>query len=123
LLDIKLSDAGFDVRTASDGEEGLSGARAERPDLVLVEAQLPKLDGYAVTRALKEHFPFNAPLIMMLSSRGRISEIAEGLRAGADDYVLKPFSPSELIERMIIRLIQSGREQDVPMTSLLPDVE
>ena len=92
-----LEHAGYAVVTARDGRAALATARAERPDLVVLDLGLPELDGLDVTRALRKdsHVP-----IIMLTARGEESDKLVGLELGADDYIVKPFSPKELVARV-----------------------
>lgn len=92
-----LEHAGYAVLTARDGKVALATARAERPDLVVLDLGLPVVDGLDVTRALRKdsHIP-----IIMLTARGEESDKLVGLELGADDYIVKPFSPKELVARV-----------------------
>lgn len=92
-----LTTAGFRVLTAGDGQTALAVARAERPDLVVLDLGLPRLDGLDVTRALRQES--RLPIIM-LTARGEESDKLVGLELGADDYLVKPFSPKELVARV-----------------------
>jgi two-component system, OmpR family, alkaline phosphatase synthesis response regulator PhoP len=92
-----LERAGFTVTTASNGADALAIARTKRPDLVVLDLGLPKMDGLDVTRALRKQS--NVPIIM-LTARVDESDKLIGLELGADDYVTKPFSPKELVARV-----------------------
>jgi DNA-binding response OmpR family regulator len=92
-----LEHAGFAVLTARDGKTALATARASRPDLVVLDLGLPELDGLDVTRALRKDS--DVPVIM-LTARGEESDKLVGLELGADDYIVKPFSPKELVARV-----------------------
>ncbi|MGH2523224.1 MAG: response regulator transcription factor [Anaerolineales bacterium] len=92
-----LEHAGFAVRVARDGKTALASARTEKPDLVVLDLGLPELDGLDVTRELRKNS--NVPIIM-LTARGEESDKLIGLELGADDYVVKPFSPKELVARV-----------------------
>jgi DNA-binding response OmpR family regulator len=124
-----LQHAGFAVVTASDGAEALAQTRSERPDLIVLDLGLPARDGLDVARALRRES--NVPIII-LTARVSEADRLEGLEAGADDYVTKPFSPRELVARVkaVLRRAGSaaeGREQvrlgdlifDIPRQSLL----
>jgi two-component system alkaline phosphatase synthesis response regulator PhoP len=91
-----LENAGFVVRIAGDGQAGLAVARAEKPDLIVLDLGLPGRDGLDVCRALRRDS--NVPIIM-LTARGEESDKLVGLELGADDYITKPFSPKELVAR------------------------
>jgi DNA-binding response OmpR family regulator len=88
---------GFQVRVATDGQEGLRMALAEKPDLVILDLMLPKLDGWEVCRTLRAKSPVP---ILILTARGEEHDKVVGLELGADDYVVKPFSMRELIARV-----------------------
>jgi DNA-binding response OmpR family regulator len=100
LLQVNFEMEGYTVLTANDGVEGLEKARAERPDIVLLDIMMPKMDGLQVTEALKgddetKHIP-----IILLSAKAQASDIQAGKDMGADDYLTKPFDPLELLERV-----------------------
>ena len=101
-----LEHAGFTVVSASDGPEALARARADRPDLVVLDLGLPKLDGLDVARALRQA---SSVPIVILSGRSDESDKLVGLELGADDYVTKPFSPKELVARVRAVLRRSER--------------
>jgi two-component system alkaline phosphatase synthesis response regulator PhoP len=108
LVEIKLKKAGFEVLTARDGEEGLNKALAENPDVVLLDVMMPKMDGYtAASRIKAEMRP--APLVIMLTAKGQEADVVKGLSGGADDYIIKPFAPRELIARINVALIKAGK--------------
>jgi DNA-binding response OmpR family regulator len=92
-----LAHAGFAVLTANDGKSALAAARSAKPDLVVLDLGLPEVDGLDVTRALRKDS--NTPIIM-LTARGEESDKLVGLELGADDYIVKPFSPKELVARV-----------------------
>jgi two-component system alkaline phosphatase synthesis response regulator PhoP len=101
-----LEHAGFSVVSASDGPEALARARADRPDLIVLDLGLPKLDGLDVARALRQT---SSVPIVILSGRADESDKLVGLELGADDYVTKPFSPKELVARVRAVLRRSER--------------
>jgi two-component system alkaline phosphatase synthesis response regulator PhoP len=92
-----LHQAGFAVLEASDGPGALHLARAERPDMIVLDLGLPGMDGYDVTRELRAK---SSVPIIMLTARSEESDRIVGLELGADDYVVKPFSPKELVARI-----------------------
>jgi two-component system, OmpR family, alkaline phosphatase synthesis response regulator PhoP len=102
-----LERAGFKVTLAANGTDALALARTKRPDLVVLDLGLPKLDGLDVTRALRKHS--NVPIIM-LTARVEESDKVTGLELGADDYLTKPFSPKELVARVraVFRRVEIG---------------
>ena len=101
----KLANAGYDTLAAADGETGLAMALAEdgtgrRPDLVLVDWMKPGMTGIEVCRRLREN-PGTATLpIILLTARAQEAEVERGFAAGADDYIVKPFSPREMLSRV-----------------------
>jgi two-component system, OmpR family, response regulator MtrA len=92
-----LTAAGFGVATAADGAEGLDRWRAERPDLVLLDVMLPRLDGLEVLRAIRRE---DTTPVVMLTARADTIDVVVGLESGADDYVRKPFEMPELVARV-----------------------
>lgn len=101
-----LEKAGFSVQTASDGLSALAIAHSEKPDLVVLDLGLPRMDGLDVTRELRRNS--NVPIIM-LTARGEESDKLIGLELGADDYLTKPFSPKELVARVRVVLRRMER--------------
>ncbi|MDZ4065141.1 MAG: response regulator transcription factor [Coriobacteriia bacterium] len=93
-----LRSAGFKVLVASTGPEGLEAAVSESPDLVLLDVMLPGMNGFEILRALRERSP-DLPVIM-LTAKGEEQDKVQGLRLGADDYVVKPFGIAELLARV-----------------------
>jgi two-component system alkaline phosphatase synthesis response regulator PhoP len=108
LVEIKLKKAGFEVLTARDGEDGLNRAVAEQPDVVLMDVMMPRMDGYTAVAKIKEQLQ-PAPIILMLTAKGQESDVVRGLAGGADDYIIKPFAPRELIARINVALIKAGK--------------
>ena len=88
---------GYRVLTAADGEEGLNAAINEKPDLIILDIMLPKINGYEICRLIRKE-NLTMPIIM-LTAKGEESDIVLGLNLGADDYVTKPFSIKELLAR------------------------
>jgi Response regulators consisting of a CheY-like receiver domain and a winged-helix DNA-binding domain len=100
LIAFTLRFAGFDVLLATNGVEAVEVAEAERPDLVILDVRMPRMSGYEACRRLKEN-PQTASLpIVFLSAKGQDSEIQQGLESGAEEYILKPFAPDELIQQV-----------------------
>jgi DNA-binding response OmpR family regulator len=100
LVSYRLERAGYEVVTASDGEQALERARERRPNLAVLDVMMPKLDGYEVTRQLRDDEETAAIPVILLTARVQDADIARGFDAGADDYVKKPFSPQELRARV-----------------------
>lgn len=96
-LEFLLGREGFQVLVAQDGEEALVKARAEKPDLVLLDVMMPKMNGFDVCQALRADPELSAVRILMLTAKGRETEVSKGLGLGADAYMTKPFSTKELV--------------------------
>jgi DNA-binding response OmpR family regulator len=111
-LEFLLKREGFEVSVARDGEAALAAIRAERPDLVVLDVMMPKLDGYAVLQAVRADPEVAVTRILMLTAKGREAEQKKGLALGADAYMPKPFSTHELIAN-VRRLLGS----DAPTVS------
>ena len=109
LIEIKLKKAGFEVLTAHDGEEALERVLAEKPDLMLIDVMMPRRDGYSVLSEVKRQLGTEAPIMILLTARGQEIDVVQGLTIGADDYIIKPFSPRELIARINVVLIKRGK--------------
>jgi two-component system alkaline phosphatase synthesis response regulator PhoP len=97
---------GYDVDVAADGAEGLARAKATRPDLVVLDLMLPKMDGFRVLRALRDD-ALTMP-VLVLTARGEESDKVRGLKLGADDYLTKPFGLLELLARVEALLRRSA---------------
>lgn len=113
-LQDSLEDDGHRVLTADNGETGLERAVAEKPDLVLLDIMMPRLDGFAVCAQLRRIE--NPALILMLTAKGQVEDRIAGLDAGADDYLVKPFSAGELLARVRALLRRRGRQDQAPRT-------
>ena len=100
LLQVNFEMEGYTVLTANDGVEGLEKARAERPDVVILDIMMPRMDGLEVTRELKGDDSTKEMPILLLSAKAQASDIQLGRDVGADDYLTKPFDPLELLERV-----------------------
>ena len=100
LVVFRLERAGYDVVTAADGEQAVELARERHPDLCVIDVMMPKLDGYQVTRRLRETEGLSTVPVLLLTASVQEAAVAEGFEAGADDYVKKPFSPQELLDRI-----------------------
>ena len=100
LVRFRLERDGYEVLSAPDGETALDLALARTPDLAVLDVMMPRLDGYEVTRRLREHGPTTGIPIILLTARVQEPDLERGFEAGADDYVTKPFSPQALGERI-----------------------
>lgn len=99
-VDFLMRREGFEVLVAHDGEEGLARIRADRPDLVVLDVMMPKLDGFEVCKAVRADPTLAGVRILMLTAKGRAAEITKGLALGADAYIPKPFSTRELVAKV-----------------------
>ncbi len=106
-----LARAGYETRTVADGPSAVAAARIHRPDLVVLDIMLPGLDGLEVMRRLHDDAEARLPVIL-LTAKGEESDRLVGLRRGADDYVVKPFSPRELVARVEAVLRRADRDPD-----------
>ncbi len=107
-LEFVLSREGFEVAVARDGEEALVQAASFRPDVILLDVMMPRKSGFEVCEALRADPALAQLVIIMLTAKGRDTEVARGLAIGADAYVTKPFSNKELLAR-INTLLESRR--------------
>jgi DNA-binding response OmpR family regulator len=98
-LEFLFKREGFTVTVARDGAEGLAAIQAQRPDLVVLDVMLPKLDGFAILQAVRADPGLAYTHILMLTAKGREAEQKKGLTLGADAYLPKPFSTHELIDK------------------------
>ncbi len=119
ILKFQLENAGFVVRCAEDGEEGLQMVQEDPPDLVLLDLMIPHMDGYEVCRRIKSDYGTRHIPVIILTARGELDEKLKGLQNGANDYVTKPFSMPELLMRVknVLSWSQSQREAN-PLTGL-----
>jgi len=114
-----LTANGYRVLTATNGETGLQLALKEKPDLVLLDIMMPRLDGYAVCAELRRLA--NAGPILMLTAKSQVEDRVRGLDAGADDYLVKPFSTDELLARVRALLRRFEKSAKAPRTLMLGD--
>jgi DNA-binding response OmpR family regulator len=96
LMEFVLAKQGHNLITATNGEEALAEARRQRPDLIVLDIMMPRMDGYQVAEAIRADDDLKGTPIIMLSAKAQDEDIARGLEAGVDQYVTKPFSPDEL---------------------------
>ena len=107
LLEVKLGKGGYKVVTARTGDEGSEQLRDEKPDVVIVDPQVPGVHGPELIGHLKKGKP--APVVIVLSPEAGVADIDAAFAAGADDFVGQPFSPQGLLERMQVALVRAGR--------------
>jgi DNA-binding response OmpR family regulator len=108
VVSLYLKRAGFQVQVASSGGQAMTILEKRIPDFVIMDVMLPEVDGLSITRWLRDHS--DVPIIMVTARREEVDRIA-GLEMGADDYVVKPFSPQELVSRVRAVLRRVGRDQ------------
>ncbi len=99
-LEFLMKREGYRVTVARDGEEGLAHIRRDRPDLVILDVMMPKLDGFEVCEQVRADESLNPVRILMLTAKGREAEMKKGLLLGADDYMPKPFSTRDLVNKV-----------------------
>ena len=111
-----LERAGYRTRVATDGVEAIEAAASQRPDLVVLDLMLPGVDGLEVMRRLREEDRERIAVIL-LTAKGEESDRVIGLRLGADDYVVKPFSPAELVARVdaVLRRVDTSPAHEAPL--------
>ncbi|MDP2981508.1 MAG: response regulator [Candidatus Omnitrophota bacterium] len=97
---LQLEAKGYEVITASDGREGLEKARMKKPDLIILDLMLPKIDGYKVCRMLKFDSKYKDIPIIIFTARAQDSDKKTGKEVGADAYITKPFEPSALLDKI-----------------------
>ena len=100
LIVFRLERSGYTVLQARDGAEALELARRSRPDLAVLDVMMPKLDGFELTRRLREDESTSKMPIILLTAKTQEADVERGFDAGADDYLRKPFSPQELRSRV-----------------------
>jgi len=99
-LEFLMKREGFDVAVAADGEAALKSVEEKRPDLVLLDIMLPKKNGFEVCQTIRANPEWQAVKIVMLTAKGRDTEVAKGTALGADAYMTKPFSTKDLIAQV-----------------------
>ncbi len=114
LVKLTLEQAGFSVTTASDGEEALVKLEKEPPALMILDLNMPRMDGYEVCRRVRSDSRLRALPIIMLTVRRKPREQVKGLELGADDYMTKPFDSQELLARIeaVLRRSAPGLEKE-----------
>ena len=100
LLENRVRGAGHDVVSATNGEEGLTLVSTEKPQLVVLDWMMPRRDGIEVCEEIRRSDPDHGIKVLMLTARSQQSDVDRAMAAGADDYIVKPFSSRDLIERI-----------------------
>ena len=119
FVEVNLRSAGYDVAVASDGEQALARAGEMRPDLVLLDVMMPKIDGFEVAQRLRRNPQTANTSIIMLTAKALSTDKVLGLTAGADDYIIKPFDPIELLARVKGTLRRAKEMRNLsPLTGL-----
>ena len=109
LIQFTLTFAGHEVVTSINGEEALQAAALEQPDLILMDVRMPRMTGYEACRAIKANPNLKDIPVVFLSAKGQESEIQTGLEVGAEEYLLKPFAPDQLTDRVKAILSKFGK--------------
>ena len=104
MISFKLSNGGHQIVRAQDGEQAIAMAARERPDLILLDAMMPGVSGFEVLRRLKGDSSLRSIPVMMVTAKGHERDVLTGLRGGAVDYIVKPFSLKELSARVELAL-------------------
>lgn len=118
LVRRKLENAGFQVRATADGNEALAMAAVELPALMLLDVMIPGCDGLEVCRQIKARYGLGAPPVIIISARGQKADVDAGEQVGADDYLIKPFIPRELLEHVQVMLRRPKRvTKELPQTN------
>jgi two-component system, OmpR family, phosphate regulon response regulator PhoB len=112
---------GYEVIEASDGEEGLAAIRESRPDLVYLDVVMPKIDGFEVTKLVRKDEELKNTRIVLLTAMGQDTDRVKGEEAGADDFLTKPFSPSNIIKRTRTMLGQQAPSASLVGSDKSPD--
>jgi diguanylate cyclase (GGDEF)-like protein len=119
FVEVNLRSAGYDVAVAGDGEEALEKAAEIRPDLVLLDVMMPRIDGFEVATRLRKNPQTANTSIIMLTAKALSADKVTGLQSGADDYIIKPFDPIELLARVKGTLRRAKEMRNLsPLTGL-----
>jgi len=119
FVEVNLRSAGYDVAVAGDGEEALEKAGTLRPDLVLLDVMMPRIDGFEVAQRLRKNPQTANTSIIMLTAKALSADKVTGLQSGADDYIIKPFDPIELLARVKGTLRRAKEMRNLsPLTGL-----
>ncbi len=109
LITFTLQYAGHEVTTATNGEEAYENALRVLPDLILLDVRMPRMTGYEVCKKIKSNADTQLIPVVFLSAKGQDAEVKTGLMSGADEYIVKPFAPDQLAERVRAILAKYGK--------------
>lgn len=109
LVAFTLRFAGYEVVTGTNGEDAVQVAKKEYPDLILLDVRMPRMTGYEACKLIKADPKLKDVPVVFLSAKGQESEIRDGMEAGAEEYLLKPFAPDQLTERVRSILARFGK--------------
>ncbi|MDP1809241.1 MAG: response regulator, partial [Actinomycetota bacterium] len=123
LVEAKLRTSGYETLTATNGRDGIEAAHASNPNLVLLDILMPEIDGFEVCRRLKADKETESIPIMFLSGKLLERDVVKGLELGADDYIIKPFSPRELVARIKHILESRATPKNMPSAPALAHLE
>ena len=112
LVSFSLRYGGFEVVEATNGEEAVEQAKAVSPDLILMDVRMPKMTGYEACKKLKAMDDMKHIPVIFLSAKGQEQEIQQGIDAGAEEYILKPFAPEDLVSKVREILQRTGAGQN-----------
>jgi diguanylate cyclase (GGDEF)-like protein len=118
-LEFMFTREGYKVLTAANGEEALEMARVHLPDVIILDVMMPGMDGYEVTRRLRAHYRTRHIPILLVTAKGEEDDKLEGFQGGANDYIVKPWSKRELVQRVVNHLDWATKQRAVnPLTGL-----
>ncbi len=110
LVTFKLEQAGFRVQAVDDGSAALAAIEEDPPDLAVLDVMMPGLSGIDVLRKIRDAGPTRGVRVILLTARARDTDVDAGFATGADDYIIKPFSPRELLHRVNTVLARAGHD-------------
>jgi len=123
LVSLHMRISGYEVLVAGDGEKALAIAKEEKPDLIILDLMLPKMDGWEVCKRLRKESRIGDIPVIMLTARSETGDKLKGFECGADDYVTKPFSPRELVARVKRVLARAENGSSTPKRYVFGDVD
>ncbi len=110
LIEYKLKNSGYNVITVEDGAAALAKAQEIKPDLILLDVMMPLMTGFEVLAALKQGTETKHIPVLLVTAQSNEHEVLKGLELGAEDYIIKPFSPNELAARVKTVLLRKGKK-------------